>query len=75
MIALPAHLTPVAMAAESGCSRCARRILLLEKAFLDENYAAVCVHCAGACYSLALTALRLKSPNTNPLRGPEADGA
>jgi ribosomal protein L37E len=46
-----ATLTAVAMEAESGCSRCARRILLLEKAFLDERYAAVCIHCAADTYN------------------------
>lgn len=48
----PYHLTAVAMRAESGCSRCERQILLLEKAFLDESYAAVCVHCVADAYNL-----------------------
>jgi len=47
-----ATLQAVQMEAESGCSRCDRRILTLEKGFLDENYAAVCVHCAAAMYTI-----------------------
>lgn len=39
-------LQPVQMEAESGCSRCDRRIPLLAFAFLGPNFEAVCNYCA-----------------------------
>lgn len=66
MADLPKRLGPVAMEAESGCSRCPRKILLLEKAFLDERYAAVCVHCAADAYSALRASVYLNTHEIGP---------
>ncbi len=62
----PKHVQAVAAIAPSGCAGCAREILLLEKAFLDERYAMFCVHCMAEAYNLLKTAEYVRDRDIGP---------
>lgn len=61
------------MEAESGCSRCERRIPLLAFAFLGSNFEAVCNHCAAKQIDDLIAVVGLPSPPSSLLGKLEAE--